>query len=232
MAKKINKKEEKQFDDLLDIGLTDAVRRRLEQFQKIIDVGRELFGSKGSHSFSTHELARRMGMSQGNIYNYVESKRELWLAIRKQDYKKYKDNIQNIITNHQGSYRSLFRKLAVFFLDFARNERRKFQMMYLTPVPTSKKLGRIEKNYKAHYPQYLLKEVIDKGIEAKEIIDVDSTKLSILMFAMVYGIAAAETALSLKNPIQEPLFTPEDAIHPQEFREFALDFTFDLIKRK
>ena len=49
---------------------------------------------------------------------------------------------------------------------------------------------------------------------------------------MVYGIAATETALSLKQPIQEPLFAPEDAIDAGEFREFALDFVFEIIKRK
>ncbi len=232
MAKKKDAKEKNKYNELYDIGLTDSVLKRLKQFKKIIDIGRELFGSRGSYGFSTHELAKQLHMSQGNIYNYVESKRELWLAIRKQDYKEYKNEIKSMIDNHEGSYISLFRKLAVFFLDFAKNERHKFQMMYLIPVPPSKKLGKIEINYEAHYPQYLLKEVIEKAIEAKEIIDVDSTKLSCLLFAMMYGIAAAETGLSLKNPIQEPLFAPEDAINPQEFREFSLDFIFDIIKRK
>ena len=228
----IRSDDKERFEGLIDVGLTESARKRLEQFQKMIDVGRDLFGRRGSFGFSTHELARRLNMSQGNVYNYVESKRELWLAIRKEDYRDYTNRFASIITNHQGPYIPLLRKLANFFLDFARDERHKFQMMFLMPVPPAKKVGRIEKKYKAHYPTYMLIEVIENAIEADEIIAIDSVKFSLLMFSAIYGITAAETGLSLKTPIQEPIFPSEHAIPPLEFREFALDFLLDMIRKK
>ena len=230
--KEVGTMRDGRLESLMDLGLTASARKRLEQFEKIINVGRDLFSQRGSHGFSTHELAKRLSMSQGNVYNYVESKRELWLAIRREDYREYKLKLASIIENHQGPYIPLFKKLAYFFLDYARDERRKFQMMYLMSPPPSKKVGKIEKNYVPVYPQYLLIDVIEKAKEAGEIMDMDSVKFSLLMFSIIYGISATETGLSIKNPIQEPLLAPEDKINPLDFRDFALDITLDMIRKK
>ena len=61
-----------------------------KQFQKIIEAGRKLFLSKGSYGFNTRALAKELNMSQPNLYTYVKSKRELWIAIRIEDWKKFK----------------------------------------------------------------------------------------------------------------------------------------------
>jgi AcrR family transcriptional regulator len=52
------------------------------QFEKILDAGKELFIEKGESGFSMRNLAEMLNMTKNNLYHYIESKRELWIAIR------------------------------------------------------------------------------------------------------------------------------------------------------
>ncbi|MHA1659205.1 MAG: TetR/AcrR family transcriptional regulator [Promethearchaeota archaeon] len=56
------------------------------KFEKILEAGKKLFLEKGSEGFSMRNLANRLGMNKNNLYNYIESKRELWIAIRNKFY--------------------------------------------------------------------------------------------------------------------------------------------------
>jgi len=53
------------------------------------------------------ELARRLNMSEANLYNYVDYKRELWTAIRTKYFKQYRDDVDNLIKKHN-LWRDLF----------------------------------------------------------------------------------------------------------------------------
>ena len=56
--------------------------KKAAQFQRILEAGKDLFLEKGRDGFSLRGLAKNLGMNQNNLYNYVDSKRELWIAIR------------------------------------------------------------------------------------------------------------------------------------------------------
>ncbi|MBK5134244.1 TetR/AcrR family transcriptional regulator, partial [Candidatus Bathyarchaeota archaeon] len=58
------------------------LKKKAAQFEQILEAGKELFLEKGRDGFSLRGLAKILGMNQNNLYNYVESKRELWIAIR------------------------------------------------------------------------------------------------------------------------------------------------------
>ena len=66
-----------------------APEKKKEQFNMILEEGKELFIRYGGHGFSLRALAKRMKMSQSNLYNYVQSKRELWIAIRIKYFKEF-----------------------------------------------------------------------------------------------------------------------------------------------
>ena len=48
-----------------------APEKKAEQFEKILALGREMFVKFGSHGFSMRALAKELGMTQPNLYNYV-----------------------------------------------------------------------------------------------------------------------------------------------------------------
>ena len=80
-----------------------------ELYEEIIQVGAEMFASE--QGFSTRKLATRLNMTQGNLYNYMKSKRELWIAIRKHDFEVLKTKFTTIITSHTGNSIDLIEKL-------------------------------------------------------------------------------------------------------------------------
>ncbi len=116
-----------------------------ELYEKIISVGAEMFASE--QGFSTRKLANRLSMTQGNLYNYVTSKRELWIAIRKHDFELIKTEFSKTISSHSGSYIDLIEKLMIFFLDYSDANPNSWKMMFLIDPPKSNKKGPLEKNY-------------------------------------------------------------------------------------
>ena len=90
--------------------------KKAAQFEKILEAGKNLFLEKGRDGFSLRGLAKILGMNQNNLYNYVESKRELWIAIRNKFYKQYRDENIKIIKEHDGSTTELLMKIFTNFL--------------------------------------------------------------------------------------------------------------------
>ncbi|MHA1724096.1 MAG: TetR/AcrR family transcriptional regulator, partial [Promethearchaeota archaeon] len=70
---------------------------KLKKLQEIINVGSKLYKEKGWGGFGMRALARSLGMSEGNLYNYVKSKRELYIAIRSKYYEEFLDRLKKLI---------------------------------------------------------------------------------------------------------------------------------------
>jgi len=192
---------------------------KIKKFHEIIDAGRELFVKKGTYGFKTRALAKKLDMTQGNLYNYVKSKRELWIAIRIEDMKNFKNRLQNIVDIHKGSYIYLFKKLMNFYLDFARNEYRRFQMMFMVPAPPSDEIGPIEKNYELINPLEVVKKALKKAMDEGEITKTDVDNLAYTLYATIHGAVAVERDLIWTDKILEP--QPKKNKDPiKTFREF------------
>lgn len=202
-------------------ALTAEEQERLRQ--EIIDVGRELFASKGTYGFSTRALAKRLNMSHGNLYNYFQSKRELWIAIREQDLKELKRKMEEIINSHKGDILSLDIKLVEYFLDFAHKEKHKFQLMFMIPEPPSKEVGPIEENYEVIDPLDILRKFLKKGMDEGVIKKMDIDLLNLYCYAMSVGAALVESHLRLRDKIFEPLNKRPSENIIKKFRKFLIE---------
>jgi len=171
--------------------------KKADQFERILEKGKELFLEKGSQGFSMRNLAEKLGMTKNNLYNYVESKRELWVAIRNKFYSQFKEENLKIIKEHEGSTRNLIIKLYEHFLDFADADYDKFRMMFnVIEAPHSKNPlpGPIEKAYTEYRLLDGNTKLIKKAIVDGEI-DLEEDKasiLSIFTYSMLMGIAYIE----------------------------------------
>ena len=92
-----------------------APEKKKEQFDKILEAGKELFIKYGTHGFSLRALAKKLKMSQSNLYNYVQSKRELWIAIRIKYFKEFQTKFSEILEAHKDSYIDIWMKMANFY---------------------------------------------------------------------------------------------------------------------
>ncbi|TXT61461.1 MAG: hypothetical protein BAJALOKI2v1_30082 [Promethearchaeota archaeon] len=200
--------------------------------QKIIEEGRKLFVKKGSYDFSTYALAEKLGMVQGNLYNYYKSKRELYIAIRIEDFRKLKNEMENIIDEHEGSYLKLIRKMIIFYLNFAKEEYKRFQMMFFIPPPPANKTGPIEKEYEVIDPLAVVKKVLQEAMDAGEIKDMELKNLSFYFYALVQGATSVERDLRTRDKVLEPIDQESRPETIQSFREFLIQQLLNQIKAK
>jgi len=191
--------------------------KKAKKFQKIITEGRKLFLKFGSEGFSMRAIAKKLDMQQGNLYNYVQSKRELWFAVVQCDFQRFASSMEQVITTHQGTSVELLIALAKFYIDFALEDYERYKMMFLTPAPLSSSIGPIESAYQPLSFDFML-EVVQQAVEDKEIVGVDPTKFTMFIWGIVHG------NVSLLQP--EVLF-PQDYArkldYQQEFRDFLLE---------
>ncbi|MBN2156129.1 MAG: TetR/AcrR family transcriptional regulator [Candidatus Lokiarchaeota archaeon] len=216
------------------MGKKKEIARSAEDKQKlyeeIIRTGRKLFVRHGSSGFSMRTLAKELGMTHGNLYNYVASKRELWIAIRRYDLERVKEKLEDIYSNFTGSYIDLLEKLTLFYLDYAQKEFHSFQMLFFIPAPKSKIVGEIEKNYIPIKPFNVVKKVIQEGIKVGEIKKDDSEYLSYVIFSLIHGATSMENEFRMHSNILEPVGSILENDGLKKFREFLLTSLRSLVK--
>jgi len=108
------------------------------QFDEIIREGRKLFTNHQERDFSMRELAKNCHMTVGNLYAYVECKRDLWYAIILHDFQRLEDQLNQIIHKKRGNFKQIILQLARDFIQFARDDYRRHKMLFFTPVPPPK----------------------------------------------------------------------------------------------
>lgn len=201
------------------------------QYEKILDIGSEMFVKQGPYKFSMRSLVKHLNMSQANLYHYVQSKRELWIAIRTRYYNQFKTGLDIITNENQGNHRILCYKMLEFFLEFASVDFNRFAMMYLVPAPSSKRIGPLEQAYKPFLIiEYLLK-VMKQALSAGNAKDSDAIKYLYYLYGIVVGIAKVEADLKLHTKITEPIILEEEKLFADDYRKFILKELRDLINK-
>lgn len=196
-------------------------KAKAEKFERIIDKGIELYCN---NRFSLKKLAKHLDMSMPNLYHYVKSKRELWIAIRKRYFKALRDGFNIIIESHVGTYRDLLIKLGLYFLEFSESDYRRFDFMFLIPVPPSQKRGPIEKTYKPFNLIQIIKQIFQEAIDAGELKEKNAKGLSFFFYQLTLGTAIVERHLvQVKEDILEPVKLDSKLIDIKENRKFFLE---------
>lgn len=211
--------------------------KKAAQFEQILEAGKTLFLEKGRDGFSLRGLAKILGMNQNNLYNYVESKRELWIAIRNKFFKQYREDNIKIIKDHKGSTTELLMEIFTHFLDFADKDFGAFNMMHLMESPPSDKIGPFEKEYREFNYLKGTARVIKVAIEAGEIKDSNAEMLTFLVYSFILGAAMVERHMRTieQNNKYKGDFASEIVqfgqadFSRQEFRNFVLEKLEQLI---
>jgi len=211
--------------------------KKAVQFEQILEAGKALFLERGRDGFSLRRLAKILGMNQNNLYNYVESKRELWIAIRNKFFLQYRDENVKLMKAHEGTITDLLMKFFTNFFEFAFKDFGAFSMMHLTESPPSDKKGPFEKEYQEYnYLRGTAKLVVD-AIEAKEINYPNPGLITFFIYSLILGAAIVERNMRVleQNPdfegdsVSEILSFKTD-FNSLEFRHFALDILENILK--
>jgi AcrR family transcriptional regulator len=208
--------------------------KKADQFERILESGKKLFLSKGSRGFSMRNLAEMLGMTKNNLYNYIESKRELWIAIRNRFHIQFKEENLEIMKNHKGTTCELIIKFYKHFLDFSERDYDKFKMMFnVVDAPHSDKIGPIEKTYIEFRlldgTTRLIQEAIDKG----EVKNDNASLLSMIIFSFAMGVAYIEMNRSLEKTPQkvwETIQLSQLDVSRDEVKESSLKIIESILK--
>ena len=166
--------------------------KKAQQFERILEAGKKLFSEKGREGLSLRGLAKILDMNQNNLYNYVESKRELWIAISKKFFEQYRDENRTIIKNHEGSTVDLLLDIFEHFFKFAEEDFSAFTMMHIIPSPPSDKIGPFEKQYEPFNFLNGTTRVIQKAINEGEIKENNAALLSFFIHSLILGATMIE----------------------------------------
>ena len=169
--------------------------KKAQQFEKILEVGKQLFQERGRDGFTLGGLARRLGMNKNNLYNYVESKRELWISIRQKCYEQYRNENREIIKEFDGTNIETLLRIFEHFFKFAENDYAAFRMMHTIRAPPSDKKGPFESEYKQFAFLDGTTRLIQKAIDKGEIIEKNAAMLSFFMFSLLLGGSMVEWAM-------------------------------------
>lgn len=208
-------------------------------FEKILDTGKDLYVKEGS--VGMRALARKLGMSQANLYNYVESKRELWIAIRSSAQKELRERMADLSRQKFENFTTFCLGLTQSFLEFASEDFPRFSIWEFIPPPPlvvdkitkiPKEIGPFERNYN---PSSLINPgIILISRKAKEFnVNLENPeRLLYYMYGVVLGTAKAESELKLsqimlKKKVVDPIFEPfaisPDTLSPETFRNYVLE---------
>ncbi len=202
---------------------TRSSLKREKKFNEIIEAGKRIVAKSGARGLNLRALAKELNMSsQTGLYRYVESKRELWFAIRFSYYKDFLNPINKIIKKHQGSYIDLFVKIASFFLEFASEDYYRFEVMFLLSAPKSNKIGEIEKKTSLFTITKTFLNIVKEAIKVGNLEEAEVINNFYYSLGVLIGAAKMEADIKDHFVITEPINVKSHIISTLEFRKFVL----------
>ena len=193
-----------------------------KRLEKILNAGKEIILERGPSNLNLRALGKKLNMPQGNIYRYIDNKRDLWIAIRFSMYDDFLDQFNKIIENHEGSYQQLFIKFAELFLNFACENYNRFQLIFLLDPPESDKIGKIEREIDPFGVTRVLYDLINQAIQANEIKESEALKCYYAINSILIGAVRNQVPIKKHMGITEPLSLKDEMGSYEDFKKFIL----------
>ena len=203
MAKSKNKPRQKRSRSKED---------KAQQMEKILDNSLDLISDKGFHGFGMRALAKHIGMSQGNLYNYITSKRELWIAVRIKTMRDFKKLLENIAYSSEENSIEILKRIGKFVFDFAAEDSNRWKLMTSTrpPDPPLKdgkpSIGDIEKHYESSQVLDVIFKTLQDGNSKGELQDLDLKLIGFYLYSIVLGVTYLENDILTDDIIRDSEF--------------------------
>ncbi|OLS32935.1 MAG: hypothetical protein HeimAB125_03770 [Candidatus Heimdallarchaeota archaeon AB_125] len=188
-----------------------------KQIKRIIYEARDLFFDAGTSGFSMRALAKRLDMSQSNLYNYYSNKRQLWYEIMTHDFSELENKIQEIVMYHEGNFLALLVKLAEFYFNFAESNYRRYKLMFVLPPPPVDSQDAEEEKFEPQSILMLL-NLLETAITQGLIKNIDAKKMSLYLWSVIHG-----TVLITNTIVFDPKSEISTFGSKEEFRTFVIE---------
>lgn len=169
--------------------LTDFQKQKQKERDLIIEIGGNLFLSKGFQGFSIKHLTEKLNMPKSNFYSHFQSKRELFYAFKIKEYKKFYEKFHAFAESQNCSILEKLTRILRFYLNYAGHDFHRFQLIFATQAPPSEKFGSIEQEFNAR-PNIMIAEmvrIIQSAIDQGEMKQIDPLHCTYFLWALMYG---------------------------------------------
>lgn len=156
----------------------------------ILDAAREIFAEKGYHTATSEEIAKRAGVGKGTIYQYFESKQEIFTEMHMRYLSEYSDSVTALI-DENSSFADNMRRLVDYHIDHMQElSRYGMRMMSeINPATISCEEGHmLAEDFKRmlNIQQYTIIEIAK---QRNEIADVDAELVISCLVGMFIGVS-------------------------------------------
>jgi AcrR family transcriptional regulator len=211
---------------------------KAQQMDKILEESLKLIKNEGFHGFGMRSLAKHLGMSKGNLYNYVTSKRELWIAIRFKTMRDFKQGIiEAAFSGEEEDSIEKLKRIGRFVFDFAAEDSNRWKLMTSTrpPDPPIKEgksvIGEIEKSYESSRVLDVIFKILQDGHAKGEFQDLNFKLIGFYLYSIVLGVTYLEYDILTDDIIRDSEFHEDLTFDKKELRELALSQMDKLIRK-
>ena len=225
-SSKINLKQMKAEKREANLERLENPFKASKRLENILKAGIEIVLEEGANSLTFRAVAEKLGMYRSNVLRYVDSKRDLWLAIRFTLYNDFIILIDDGVGKYKEmnkSYHEILLKTAEIFLDYATENYNRFQMIFLLDPPESDKIGKIEKNLDYDLVAKFFFKLVKEAVNAKELRESDAIKTYYSVVSLLVGSVRNEIALKRQMDITEPLNIKSEIDSIETYRKFILE---------
>ena len=167
-----------------------AMGEKTNKRELILAAAQEVFFEKGYHSATSEEIAKRAGVGKGTIYQYFDSKLEIFLEMHRLYIEQYTDMLTDLL-DENCSFEENLRRLVHFHITNM-EELSRYAMRFLTDaLPAhiaSSKSNEILHDVKCNVRK-VLERLIDNGKQRGEIRDLDVRFVMCYLAGNFLGIA-------------------------------------------
>ena len=167
-----------------------AMGGKTNKRELILAAAQEVFFEKGYHSATSEEIAKRAGIGKGTIYQYFDSKLEIFLEMHRLYIEQYTEMLTDLLDD-ACSFEENLRRLVHFHITNM-EELSRYAMRFLTDTPPahveSGKSNEILNDVKRNVRK-VLERLIDNGKQRGEIRDLDVRFVMCYLIGNFLGIA-------------------------------------------
>lgn len=163
---------------------------KLDKRAMILTAAREVFFEKGYHGATSEEIAKRAGVGKGTLYQYFDSKLEIFLEMHRQAIIAYCDKLSELI-KEESSFEENLRRIVHCHVGNLM-ELSHYIMQFITETPPMcvehNKGGEVLEDVRQHIDS-VLNKLVTNAKRRGEIYDIDEHLIMSYIMGILMGVA-------------------------------------------
>lgn len=166
-----------------------AMGEKQNKRELILAAAKDVFFEKGYHNATSEEIAKRAGVGKGTLYQYFDSKLDIFIEMHQLYIKQYTASMSELIDDHASFQENLSRIVQFHITHMQELNRFAVRMTVDMPTEITGEKGNQIANNVQNSVKHVLERLIDNGKRRGEIRDIDSRLIIGYLMGNFFGIA-------------------------------------------